>query len=108
MNDTSAALAVLVGLAFRILIPVLITVVIVLALTRLDRRWQSEGNLGPVKVRKPECWKTQRCSASQRKDCLGFKSDLPCWQAFRHSDGYLDQKCLGCPVLATAPIPARS
>jgi hypothetical protein len=108
MNDTSAALAVLAGLAVRLMIPILVTAVIVLMLTRLDRRWRSEGSVAPLKVEKPECWKARHCSASQRKKCPGYKSDLPCWQAFRHSDGYLDQKCLGCPVLATAPIPAHT
>jgi hypothetical protein len=105
MNDTSTALAVLVGLSLRIAVPVLITIVAVLALSRLDRHWQSEAGPASAGVRKPQCWKTQSCSAEKRKDCPGYKSAQPCWQVFRQGNGYLDQKCLGCPVLVAAPIP---
>jgi hypothetical protein len=108
MNDTSAALAVLVGLALRLAVPVLITVLVVMALARLDRHWRSEAGPSSPGVRKPECWKSQHCSAEKRKDCPGFNSALPCWQVFRHSNGYLDQRCLGCPVLVTAPVPTRA
>lgn len=108
MNDTSAALAVLIGLAIRIAIPVLITVLAVLMLARLDRHWQTEAGPHSSGVPKPECWKTQHCSAAKRKDCPGYLSALPCWQVFRHSNGYLDQRCLGCPVLVTAPAPQRA
>lgn len=105
MNDSSAALAVLVGLTLRIAIPVLITIVAVLALSRLDRQWRSEAGPETASVRKPQCWKTQGCSAEKRKECPGYESALPCWQVFRKGNGYLDQKCLGCPVLVAAPIP---
>ena len=46
MNDTSAALAVLIGLGVRLAVPILITVLAVVALARLDRHWQSEA--GPA------------------------------------------------------------
>jgi len=105
MSDATAAFAVLAGLAFRLLIPILITAIVVIALTRLDRHWASEASAAPSNVVKPDCWKTRQCSESKRQDCLGYKSALPCWQAFRHNDGYLDEKCLGCPVLIKAPIP---
>jgi hypothetical protein len=108
MNDTSAALAVLIGLSMRLAAPLLITVLVVLALSRLDKHWQSEAGPTSPGVRKPECWKMQRCSAEQRKDCRGYNSALPCWQVFRQNNGYLDQKCLGCPVLVAAPVPNRA
>jgi hypothetical protein len=108
MNDTSAALAVLVGLAVRLAIPLLITVLVVLVLARLDRHWKSEAGSTPAGVLKPECWRTNHCSAAKQKDCPGFTSALPCWQVFRRSNGYLDQKCLGCPVLVGAPVPNRA
>ena len=103
MNDTAAALAVLVGLLVRLVIPILITALLVVVLTRLDRRWETEAAYRPVKVDKTECWKTQHCPSSRRKDCPALKSDLPCWQVFRHHNGYLDAKCLACPVFITAP-----
>jgi hypothetical protein len=108
MSDTSAALAVLTGLAVRLIIPVLITVLVVLVLTSLDRRWQTEGTTTASKVQKPACWETKHCSPGQRQACAGFRSDAPCWQAFRLTNGYLDQKCLGCPVFAGAPALHRS
>jgi hypothetical protein len=108
MNDTSAALAILLGLGLRIATPLLITAVVVLVLARLDRYWQRQANAAPILVPKPECWNTQHCPPAQRIDCPGYNSPLPCWQVFRRSNGYLDAKCLGCPVLVTAPVPNRA
>ena len=108
MNSTSAALAVLLGLAVRLAAPILITVLVVFALGRLDRHWQAEAKNVTLKVEKPSCWKTQGCSPAQRKACAGFGSPLPCWQVFRQPSGYLDEKCLGCPVLLQAPLPAHA
>jgi len=108
MSETPAALAVLTGLALRLMIPILITVLVVLALTSLDRRWRTEATTTASKVQKPVCWDVKRCSAEQRQACAGFKSAAPCWQAFRLTNGYLDQKCLGCPVFTAAPASHQS
>jgi hypothetical protein len=108
MDDTSAALAVLTGLAVRLLIPILATALLVFFLRKLDRRWQVEGRSEPLKVEKPECWKTRHCPSSGRQDCAAYKSSLPCWQVFRLDNGYLDDECLACPVLIRAPVPAQS
>ena len=108
MNDTSAALAVLVGLGLRIATPLLITAVAVIALARLDRHWQRQASSTFILVPKPKCWKTQHCPPAQRNDCRAYKSRLPCWQVFRLSNGYLNEKCLGCPVLIAAPVPNRA
>jgi hypothetical protein len=108
MNDTSAALAVLTGLAMRLLIPILVTALVVFFLSKLDRRWQVEGKTAPLKVEKPQCWKTKHCPSVGRQDCAGYKSSLPCWQAFRLDNGYMDERCLACPVLIRAPVPAQS
>jgi hypothetical protein len=108
MNDTSAALAILIGLGVRLAIPVLATVIVVVLLARLDKHWQSEAGDAPRGVPKPECWKIQHCSSAKRQDCPGYNSNLPCWQVFRRSNGYLDQRCLGCPVLVAAPVPNRA
>ncbi len=108
MNNTTAALAVLVGLGLRLAVPILVTVLLVMTLARLDRHWKTEADPRTLAVRKPECWKTRDCSAASRKDCAGYKSVLPCWQVFRRSNGYLDEKCLGCPVLVAAPVPNRA
>lgn len=108
MNDASAASAVLIGLAVRLVIPILITLLVVTVLLRLDRRWQSEADAHPIRVEKPECWKVRHCTAEQRRACSAYASALPCWQVFRRNDGYLQQKCLACPVFVSAPIPSRA
>ena len=108
MNGTSAALAVLTGLAARLLLPILLTAFVVLFLGKLDRRWQTGAGAAPLKVEKPQCWKMRHCSTAGRQDCAGYKSALPCWQVFRLDNGYLDEQCLACPVLVKAPIPAQS
>ena len=108
MNNTSAALAVLIGLGLRLAVPILLTVLVVLALARLDRHWQREAGPAALGVRKPECWKVRNCSSTARKDCAGYQSELPCWQVFRRDNGYLDERCLGCPVLVAAPVPSRA
>jgi hypothetical protein len=106
MNSSSAALAVLAGLALRLAVPVLLTAVVVLALRKLDGLWQREGRNSGLKVEKPRCWQSRGCSPTARKACLGYNSPLPCWQAFRMPSGYLDEKCLACPVLLQAPLPS--
>jgi hypothetical protein len=108
MTNTSAALAILIGLAMRLALPIALTAVAVLVLSRLDRRWQGEATLMAAMVTKPQCWKTQHCSPAKRRDCPGFRSKQPCWQVFRQNNGYLDQKCLECPVLAAAAVPTRA
>lgn len=108
MTDSTAAFAVLAGLALRLAIPILITAVAVLALRQLDARWRAEAEARPFKVEKPKCWKTQGCAPSKRKDCDGFKSPLPCWQAFRAPSGYLNERCLTCRVFADAPFAAHA
>ncbi len=108
MNSSTAALAVLVGLALRLAVPILLTVLVVTGLRSLDRHWQTEADSIPLKVEKPQCWNTQGCAPAQRKACLGYKSPLPCWQALRLPSGYLNEKCLGCPVLLRAPLPAQA
>ena len=107
MNTSTAAFAILVGLIVRLGIPILVTALVVLALRRLDARWQAESNSIPLKVEKPRCWQTQGCTPSKRKACAGYKSPLPCWQVFRLSSGYLNERCLGCKVFVEAPLPAR-
>jgi hypothetical protein len=105
MYDSTAALAVLLGLSLRLAVPVLITVVVVIALRRVDRSWQSEAQRPAVKVGKPRCWSMQDCKPADRKQCAGFNSPLPCWQVFRQSSGYLQERCLDCPVFKQAPVP---
>ena len=105
MNELYSAMAILAGIVVRLAIPILVTALAVYFLRRLDAHWQSEAKNAPVKVEKPECWKIKGCSPAQRKDCPGYISILPCWQARRLSNGYLRQECLECKVFLKAPVP---
>lgn len=107
MSDT-AVLAILSGLAVRLAIPILVTVLAVFALRRLDAGWQTEAQEIPVKADKPECWKTKACTPAQRKACPAVNSPRPCWQVFRLPNGYLREECLACHVFVQAPMPARA
>jgi hypothetical protein len=46
MTDPSVPFAVFVGLTLRMMIPILITIIIVLGLTRLDTHWKNEAVAG--------------------------------------------------------------
>ncbi len=103
MNDLYGVIVVLAGIAARIAIPILITALAVYFLRKLDARWQREGAKMPTKMEKPACWEIMGCSPALRKDCPGYLSALPCWQARRSSNGYLREECLACKVFLKAP-----
>ena len=105
MTDLAAWIAVLVGIAARLAIPILVTAAAVYFLRRLDARWQREARSAPVEVRKPACWEVQACPAERSHDCPGRLSPLPCWQARRSANGYLREQCLTCIVFLKAPAP---
>jgi hypothetical protein len=108
MGSTPEALAVLIGLGLRLAVPILLTVLVVVVLRKLDAHWQAEAKGTRFAVQKPRCWQSRRCSVAARENCPGYRSPLPCWQVFRMSSGYLDEKCLACPVLLQAPLPAHA
>jgi hypothetical protein len=106
MKEIYGVIAVLIGIAVRLVVPVLLTAVVVYLLRRLDAEWQREGKTAPIKVQKSKCWDTMHCPPERRKDCPGYVSELPCWQARRLSSGYLRNECLGCKVFLKAPVPS--
>jgi hypothetical protein len=101
-----AVLAVLAGVAVRLAIPILFTAMVVYFLRRIDQQWQAEGKAVPAVALKPACWETMGCSPARRRDCPGYQSALPCWQARRTSSGYLRDECLACKVFLKAPAPS--
>jgi len=107
MDTLAPLLAVVTGIALRLAIPIAITVVAVYFLRRLDARWKTEAESQPAPpvVEKPRCWETNDCDPAQRKDCPGYQSDQPCWQAFRSDSGYLQERCLECKVFRQTPMP---
>jgi hypothetical protein len=106
MTDLTGLLAVLTGIAVRLLIPILVTMAAVYFLRKLDAHWRAEGRKAPTGVMKPACWEIMGCSPARRKNCPGFVSALPCWQARRAPDGYLREQCLSCKVFLKAPAPS--
>jgi hypothetical protein len=106
MKTILILLALITGLLVRLAIPILVTALLIILLRRLDAHWQKEAHLPVLPVPKPECWKVKGCRPDQRANCIGAKSPLPCWQAFRLPNGYLREECLTCKVFTEAPAPA--
>lgn len=106
MSELSAALALLVGVAVRLAIPILLTVLGVALLRRLDAHWQQQAAETPHPVEKPACWETRQCPPELRASCPGYASPLPCWQVRRMANGYLREECFDCQVFRKAPVPA--
>ncbi len=104
--------AVILGILLRFGIPILITALIVTLLRRLDERWQREGAL-PVEEQPHErplfstlrCWIINDCTPEQKEQCPAFLEAVrPCWQVYREN-GTVQERCLGCEVFQSAPIP---
>ncbi len=108
MEAIYSFLAVAVGIALRLGIPILITILIIFYLHRLDKRWQAEGEEIEAPVEKPECWKVKGCPSEDRPKCVGYLSPLPCWQSRRLPNGYLREQCLTCTVFHRAAVPTLS
>lgn len=105
MVDLYGLITVLIGIAIRLAFPIFITALIVVLLRGLDAHWQAEARTSPAPVEKPACWEVMGCDPARLKDCPGYSSPLPCWQALRTSNGYLREQCLGCKVFLKAPVP---
>ena len=106
METFMSVLAILIGLLLRLAIPIAGTILLVYLLRKLDAHWQAEAERTPLAVEKVECWKIKGCPEEQRKTCIGAASPLPCWQAYRQPNGYLQEKCISCEVFLNAPMPA--
>jgi hypothetical protein len=105
MEALTSLLAVIAGLLVRLALPILGTIVLIYLLRKLDAHWQTEAEQLPLAIKKVECWNIKGCSAEQRQHCPGATSNLPCWQAYRQPNGYLQEKCISCDVFINAPVP---
>lgn len=106
MNALTAILAVLVGIALRLLVPLALTALVVFLLQRLDARWQAEAERekNMLLSGEPVCWKEQGLSAREMSLRLA-KGERPCWQSCRLPNGHLREECLSCEVFREAPAP---
>lgn len=103
MDNVYTIFTILIGVALRLVIPILITLLAAVFLRRLDAHWQSEGKFVPLSINKPECWKIKNCPPESRETCAGYLSPLPCWQARRLPNGYLRDECFDCKIFRLAP-----
>jgi hypothetical protein len=101
----TSLLIILGGVALRLAIPILGTLVLIFFLRKLDNRWQAEAALQVTAINKPECWKIKGCPPEEVIQCEGANSPLPCWQVYRQPNGYLNEECLSCTVFTEAPVP---
>jgi hypothetical protein len=113
MNELLTFLGVILAFLLRIGLPAGITMLIAWWLHKLDERWQEEArelkktgevDWFPLSIRAP-CWQLLNCPPETRQKCPAYANlDIPCWQAFRDSRGWLLERCYACPVFREAPV----
>ncbi len=97
------------GTLLRIGIPVAVTILVIVLLRRLDRRWQKESLVLPVVQPVKPCWEIKGCPKEKSEKCPATAHpEIPCWQVFRSQTGRLKEACLDCDVFYQAPIPVGS
>lgn len=101
-----------IGLAIRVGIPILLTILVVWGLRRLDQRWQTEAKLRRTHAEqiksagKIACWEVNQCEQAALAKCEAYANPgIPCWQVFRDGQGHLQERCLHCAVFREAPTP---
>ncbi len=100
---------VFIGLLLRIGIPLALTILMIVMLHRLDRRWQEEAISIPIIPPEKACWEIKGCPPERQKACAAASQPkIPCWQVFRSKDGTLKEACLACEVFRSAPAPVAS
>lgn len=107
MDMLITILLVLFGAMLRLLVPLALTVLVVIALRRLDARWQVEAEREQQILIRDEtpCLKQQGVSIATIKGHMA-EGDRPCWQTHRLPNGRLQEDCLTCEVFLDAPMPA--
>jgi|SRR5215207_5774473 len=105
METITSFLIIIAGLVLRLAFPIIGTGLLIFFLRKLDAHWQSEATLPYANTQKVECWNIKGCSEEQQKNCRAASSNLPCWQVYRHPNGYLQEECISCAVFINAPIP---
>jgi hypothetical protein len=99
---------ILLGLLLRIAVPVAITILVVILLHHLDKRWQKDAMELPLIPAGKPCWEIESCPIEKKTSCPVFtQGGKLCWQEFRNKDGELKEACLTCKVFRQAPIPVN-
>ena len=105
MENLTSLLALLAGLLIRLAIPLVLTAFLIFFLRKMDAHWQAEAEFPQPAGQTIECWNIKDCSAEQRKVCVAYQAEKPCWQAKRLPNGYLREECLTCEIFHAAPMP---
>jgi hypothetical protein len=104
MDSNYSLLAILIGLAVRLALPIAITLIAVYLLRKLDAHWQKQAeNELAHPLEETETWDLKDCPIEMRSDNPVATSSLPCWQTHRLANGYLNDECLACEVFRDAP-----
>lgn len=106
METLTSILVLLTGVVLRLIVPLALTVLVVVALRRLDARWQTQAELERAAMEKGEavCWKELGLSSKEIQTRLS-SGERPCWQTSRLPNGHLREECLDCEVFRDAPVP---
>ncbi len=120
MSGEQLTLIVVIGIAARVSIPIVVTILIAFTLKKLDEHWQAEAESMPAvtvanQAVNTGCWEVKGCPEDLRLSCVAFAHpEMPCWQVFRSDDGHLQEKCVMCevykqtPSLIKAPVRVRA
>jgi hypothetical protein len=105
MNANYSLIALLLGLALRLVLPVAITLVAIYFLRKLDAHWQQEAEqeLAKPAEEAEQSWDLKDCPIEKRSVHPLLVSARPCWQTHRLPSGYLNEECLSCAVFRNAP-----
>ena len=103
------------GLLLRFGVPIVITTILIIGLTRLDEHWQVEAkaqltqaSMTGLLARNVGCWEINKCPPEKLRTCAAYKNpETPCWQIFRDKSGLLQDRCLLCKVFREAPVPVH-
>jgi hypothetical protein len=110
MEWLDTVFALIVGVAIRVGLPVLITVLVVRWLKNLDEHWKTKAaNETMIKARNIGCWKIKGCLSENVATCeAAAHPEVPCWHYYRQENGKLQERCIGCEVFKQAPIPVSA
>ncbi len=107
MQTNYSLLAILIGLAVRLALPVMVTLIAVYLLRKLDAHWQKQAEAELARpAEEVEAWDLKNCPIEKRSPNPETTSSLPCWQTHRLPNGYLNDECLSCEVFRDASAPA--
>jgi hypothetical protein len=105
MNENYSLLAILIGLAARLVLPLAITMIAVYFLRKLDAYWQKQAEEELSRpAEEPQIWDLKDCPIEKRSANPAATSSQPCWQSHRLSNGYLSDDCLSCEIFRDAPV----